>query len=188
MTAVEAWLSTCFAAPLRVHSFGSPQQGRTTVCYPTETSVLSPGNDRKGASSAELESRRHRPISAESGPLAGVGDRNYRSGSGRLFSEEFVVLLPGADEDAAALRAEHLRAKVESIVVRYLEKNLPRITISIGVAAFPASGDSPQAVNPSADCSTGQPATTQRALVATVDIPKVGEVQAIDSLVDAAGG
>ena len=83
---------------------------------------------------------------------------------------------------------QHLRAKVESIVVRYLEKNLPRITISIGVAAFPASGDSPQAVNPSADCSTGQPATTQRALVATVDIPKVGEVQAIDSLVDAAGG
>ena len=99
-----------------------------------------------------------------------------------------MVLLPGADEDAAALRAEHLRAKVESIVVRYLEKNLPRITISIGVAAFPASGDSPQAVNPSADSSTGQPATTQRALVATVDIPKVGEVQAIDSLVDAAGG
>src|SRR5216683_1778500 len=69
----------------------------------------------------------------------------------RFGGEEFVVLLPGADEGAAALKAEHLRGKIESIVVRYLEKNLPRITISIGVATFPASGANPQAVLKAAD-------------------------------------
>ena len=31
-------------------------------------------------------------------------------------------------------------------MVRYLEKNLPRITVSIGVAVFPDAGDNPQAV------------------------------------------
>ena len=122
-----------------------------------------------------------------------------------------MVLLPGADEDAAALRAEHLRAKVESIVVRYLEKNLPKITISIGVATFPASGDNPQAVlkaadealyrakergrnrvelsgteSPNSGTSPEQPATAPRAPVA-VDLPELGEVQSIGSLVDAAG-
>ena len=130
----------------------------------------------------------------------------------RFGGEEFVVLLPGADEGAAALRAEQLRAKVESIVVRYLEKNLPKITISIGVATFPASGDNPQAVlkaadealyrakergrnrvelsgteSPNSGTSPEQPATAPRAPVA-VDLPKLGEVQAIGSLVDAAGG
>ena len=37
------------------------------------------------------------------------------------------------------------------LVVRYLDANLPRITISIGVAAFPHSGDNPQAVMKAAD-------------------------------------
>jgi len=69
----------------------------------------------------------------------------------RFGGEEFVVILPGADPDAAASRAEQLRSKVEDIVVRYLEKNLPRITVSIGVAAFPDVGDNPQAVLKAAD-------------------------------------
>jgi diguanylate cyclase (GGDEF)-like protein len=69
----------------------------------------------------------------------------------RFGGEEFVVILPGADADAALRRAEQLRSKVEDIVVRYLEKNLPRITVSIGVAVFPAAGDNPQAVLKAAD-------------------------------------
>ncbi len=35
---------------------------------------------------------------------------------------------------------------MESLEVRYLDRNLPRITISIGVAAFPDCGDDLQAV------------------------------------------
>jgi diguanylate cyclase (GGDEF)-like protein len=69
----------------------------------------------------------------------------------RFGGEEFVVILPGADADAALRRAEQLRSKVEDIVVRYLEKNLPRITVSIGVAVFPEAGDNPQAVLKAAD-------------------------------------
>jgi predicted signal transduction protein with EAL and GGDEF domain len=61
------------------------------------------------------------------------------------------VLLPGATAEAAATKAEELRHRIESLVVRYVDGNLPRITISIGVAAYPAAGDSPQAVLKAAD-------------------------------------
>ncbi len=69
----------------------------------------------------------------------------------RFGGEEFVVILPGADAEAATSRAEELRRKIEGIVVRYLDKNLPRITVSIGVAAFPDAGDDPQQVLKAAD-------------------------------------
>jgi diguanylate cyclase (GGDEF)-like protein len=69
----------------------------------------------------------------------------------RFGGEEFIVLLPGADAALAARRAEQVRSKVEAIVVRYMEKNLPRITISIGVAAFPEAGDDAQVVLKAAD-------------------------------------
>jgi diguanylate cyclase (GGDEF)-like protein len=69
----------------------------------------------------------------------------------RFGGEEFVVILPGAEADAAARRAEQFRNKVEGLVVRYLDKNLPGITVSIGVAVFPKAGDNPQAVLKVAD-------------------------------------
>jgi diguanylate cyclase (GGDEF)-like protein len=69
----------------------------------------------------------------------------------RFGGEEFVVMLPGAPIEVAARRAEQLRAKVETLVVRYLEKNLPRITISTGVAAFPEAGENPEALLKAAD-------------------------------------
>jgi len=69
----------------------------------------------------------------------------------RFGGEEFVVIIPGATIDIAAKRAEVLRAKIEALSVRYLDKNLPAITISIGVAAFPEAGDNPQSVLKAAD-------------------------------------
>jgi diguanylate cyclase (GGDEF)-like protein len=69
----------------------------------------------------------------------------------RFGGEEFVVVLPGAALDAAARRAEELRAKIEALSVRYLDHHLPRITISVGVAAFPEAGDNPQSVLKAAD-------------------------------------
>ena len=69
----------------------------------------------------------------------------------RFGGEEFVVLLPGADAADAARRAEQLRSRVAALVVRYLEKSLPTITVSIGVAAFPEAGDYPEAVLKAAD-------------------------------------
>jgi diguanylate cyclase (GGDEF)-like protein len=64
----------------------------------------------------------------------------------RLGGEEFVVMLPGANLAVSARRAEQLRVAVEGLTVRYLDRELPHITISVGVAAFPAAGDTPSAV------------------------------------------
>ena len=69
----------------------------------------------------------------------------------RFGGEEFVVVLPGASLEIGARRAEELRAKIEALSVRYLDANLPRITISTGVAAFPEAGDNPQSVLKAAD-------------------------------------
>ena len=60
-------------------------------------------------------------------------------------------MLPGASIEIGAKRAEELRGKIEGLSVRYLETNLPRITISVGVAAFPEAGDNPQSVMKAAD-------------------------------------
>lgn len=69
----------------------------------------------------------------------------------RLGGEEFVVVLPGASAEIASSRAEELKAKVESLTIRYLGRTLPKTTISVGVAAFPGSGGTPEAVIKAAD-------------------------------------
>ncbi|MES0811002.1 diguanylate cyclase [Roseibium sp. SCPC15] len=69
----------------------------------------------------------------------------------RLGGEEFMVLLPSSSTDAAAIVAEKLREAIEKIVVRYGEKNLPKITISCGVAGYPSHGRLPQDLMKSAD-------------------------------------
>ena len=69
----------------------------------------------------------------------------------RFGGEEFIVVLPNASPENAFRKAEEIRGKIESIVVRYLDRNLPRISVSIGVAAFPNSGDHPEALIRAAD-------------------------------------
>jgi diguanylate cyclase (GGDEF)-like protein len=69
----------------------------------------------------------------------------------RFGGEEFVAILPGTPIELAAQRAEEARAKIESVVVRYVDGNLPRVTISIGVASFPQSGANFQGVMKVAD-------------------------------------
>jgi diguanylate cyclase (GGDEF)-like protein len=55
---------------------------------------------------------------------------------GRYGGEEFVVLMDSATLDAAAERAERIRAEVESLVIRYANVDI-RITCSVGVAETP---------------------------------------------------
>ena len=62
----------------------------------------------------------------------------------RMGGEELMLLLPGAGQEAALARAEKVREAVQAITVRYGEKTLPRITISIGVAIAPMHGTLPQ--------------------------------------------
>ena len=69
----------------------------------------------------------------------------------RFGGEEFVVILPGASATDAARRANDVRVKIEALAVRYLDGTLPKVTMSIGIAAFPLSGDNPQDVLKAAD-------------------------------------
>ncbi|MFD1157439.1 diguanylate cyclase [Roseovarius aestuarii] len=69
----------------------------------------------------------------------------------RFGGEEFTVLLPGATLSEATQAGEALRAAVEDIQVRYGSGALPRVTISVGVAAFPDHGPLPQDLLSAAD-------------------------------------
>lgn len=84
------------------------------------------------------------------GECLGTGFRNEDFAC-RFGGEEFLVVLAGASPAVAFRRGEELRGRIESIVVRYRDSNLPRISASIGVAAFPDCGDDPQAVIKAAD-------------------------------------
>jgi diguanylate cyclase (GGDEF)-like protein len=55
----------------------------------------------------------------------------------RLGGEELLVLLPDTDAAGAAAIAETLRVGVSQLRIRWHSGELPPVTISIGVAAFP---------------------------------------------------
>jgi diguanylate cyclase (GGDEF)-like protein len=57
----------------------------------------------------------------------------------RYGGEEFLLLLPGAGVDFARIRAEEIRQKSE-VLVGHLEASLVKVTLSIGIAAYPDHG------------------------------------------------
>ncbi len=69
----------------------------------------------------------------------------------RFGGEEFAILLPGHDLDAARDAAETLREAISAMQVRYLDGVLPMVTISVGVSSFPDCGNQPQQLLRSAD-------------------------------------
>ncbi|NOD48318.1 diguanylate cyclase [Ruegeria sp. HKCCD5849] len=69
----------------------------------------------------------------------------------RIGGEEFMLILPDNTPEDAVTRAEQLRQAVEAVTVRYGEKALPRITISVGVAHYPKHGTMPQDLMRAAD-------------------------------------
>jgi diguanylate cyclase (GGDEF)-like protein len=69
----------------------------------------------------------------------------------RYAGDEFTVILPGASLENSRLRAEELRKQVERLRVRYQDKPLGPVTVSIGVAAFPGHGSTPEALIEAAD-------------------------------------
>ncbi|WP_254430620.1 MULTISPECIES: sensor domain-containing diguanylate cyclase [unclassified Ruegeria] len=69
----------------------------------------------------------------------------------RIGGEEFMLILPDNSPEDAVSRAEQLRQAVEAVTVRYGEKALPRITISVGVSHYPAHGTMPQDLMRAAD-------------------------------------
>ena len=66
----------------------------------------------------------------------------------RVGGEEFVVLLPGADLETTARRAEQLRCAVKELTVMHNKQPLGLITISLGVAVADGSAQVEQALIP----------------------------------------
>lgn len=64
----------------------------------------------------------------------------------RLGGEEFAILLPEANIEAAYAFAQKLREITSLITVRYGETVLPKISVSAGVTAYPEGGTRPQSL------------------------------------------
>ncbi len=58
----------------------------------------------------------------------------------RYGGEEFVLILAGAPIDAASKRAELLREDLKQLTVQHAGQVLGRISVSIGISAFPGNG------------------------------------------------
>jgi diguanylate cyclase (GGDEF)-like protein/PAS domain S-box-containing protein len=69
----------------------------------------------------------------------------------RFGGEEFVVILPTADQDGVQGRGERLRRKMKELVVMHQGRSLGMVTFSVGVAAFPQHGSSPRELMAAAD-------------------------------------
>ncbi len=71
---------------------------------------------------------------------------------GRLGGDEFALWLDGADELAAAERAEHLRTAGPQALVHFSPAGVPPITFSIGLAGrWPGRGEDAEALMDRAD-------------------------------------
>lgn len=72
----------------------------------------------------------------------------------RTGGEEFVLLLPGADLDAAARLAESVRAQVETLSIPHKASPEARVTVSVGAAATrPGQSGSPRRLADLADAA-----------------------------------
>jgi diguanylate cyclase (GGDEF)-like protein len=71
----------------------------------------------------------------------------------RFGGEEFVVILPTADLNAAHARAERIRSKLREVTVLHQGQSLGMITVSVGVAALPEHGTSPKQLLEAADAA-----------------------------------
>ncbi|WP_295436981.1 diguanylate cyclase [uncultured Thiodictyon sp.] len=74
----------------------------------------------------------------------------------RYGGEEFTLILPGASQELAHQRAEQLRVNIHALQVSFEGDTLAAITLSLGVAVFPAHGETAQAVLRAADAALYQ--------------------------------
>jgi diguanylate cyclase (GGDEF)-like protein/PAS domain S-box-containing protein len=85
--------------------------------------------------------------------LGGMLNKSIRGGDivSRYGGEEFLVVLPDATLEITRKRAEELRQAAKGLQVYYLDKPPWKITLSLGVAAFPEHGRTIEEILKSAD-------------------------------------
>jgi len=69
----------------------------------------------------------------------------------RYGGEEFVMVMPGIDEQDLLNRCEDIRNKTKLLKIEHRSQKLGTITISIGAVLFPIHGDSPETLINAAD-------------------------------------
>ena len=69
------------------------------------------------------------------GGVLGLSARPPGEMAARYGGEEFALLLPGADEAAALVRAEDIHARIAALAIPHGGSPLSRVTVSIGIAA-----------------------------------------------------
>ena len=93
----------------------------------------------------------------------------------RFGGEEFVVILPTADLGASSARAERVRLKMKELTVLHQGRSMGMLTISVGVAVFPAHGTSPQELMAAADAALYEAKRNGRDQVALASLKSVEE-------------
>jgi diguanylate cyclase (GGDEF)-like protein len=69
----------------------------------------------------------------------------------RYGGEEFTLILPGASLSITEKRAESIRHKALSLAIRYKDKDLDNVALSLGVAVFPEHGATAEELLQAAD-------------------------------------
>jgi diguanylate cyclase (GGDEF)-like protein/PAS domain S-box-containing protein len=91
----------------------------------------------------------------------------------RFGGEEFVVILPTADLTAAIARAERIRSKMRELTVLHQGQAVGIVTVSVGVAALPDHGITPDALLEAADAALYRAKREGRDRVVAADSPKL---------------
>ncbi|MDR3386189.1 MAG: diguanylate cyclase [Rudaea sp.] len=87
----------------------------------------------------------------------------------RYGGEEFTVILLESDVETACKRAEQIRAATAEMAVEHRKQKLGRVSVSIGVAMFPADGQVSADLQRRADSALYQAKKTGRDRVVTAD-------------------
>ena len=88
----------------------------------------------------------------------------------RFGGEEFVIILPTANLNAACARAERIRSKLRELTVLHQGQSLGMVTVSVGVAALPEHGMSPRELLEAADAALYRAKRDGRDRVAAAEV------------------
>ena len=96
----------------------------------------------------------------------------------RFGGEEFVVILPTANLEAACARAERLRVKIKELAIVHQGRSMGILTVSIGVAVFPEHGLSPKELMAAADAALYEAKRRGRDQVVVASLRSIEDVAA----------
>jgi diguanylate cyclase (GGDEF)-like protein len=92
----------------------------------------------------------------------------------RVGGEEFLLILPGASLEATLQKSDTMRQKLKGLELFHRGHRLPPLTFSAGVAAYPANGETPEALLRAADTALYEAKHAGRDRIIPAGGPKVG--------------